>query len=169
VRVLVAYLSQTGSTKKVAETIFGAITQQKEIKRLDELQSLEDYNLIFIGFPVHNFGPDEQATSFLEKIDADRRIALFITHAAPEGGPVVQGWIQKFIDAARNTNVCGVFNCQGELSQQVKEAMLNHPSPEIRRWAQVDNSQGQPDDSRLQKAKIFAENMVKKVFGGYVE
>ena len=167
-RVLVAYLSQTGSTKKVAEAIFGAITQQKEIKRLEELESLDEYGLIFLGFPVHNFGPDEQTTKFLEKIDANRRIALFITHAAPEGGSVVQDWIQKFIDASRNANICAVFDCQGELSQEVKNAMLNHPSPEIRGWAQADNSQGQPDDSRLKEAKIFAENTIKKVVGGHV-
>jgi flavodoxin len=167
--VLVAYLSQTGNTKKVAEVIYGAITQQKEIKCIDELQRLAGYPLVFLGFPVHNFGPDEHAKNFLEKIDANQRVALFITHAAPEGGSVVQAWTQKFVDAAKNAIICGVFDCQGELSQQVKNAMLNHPSPEIRGWAQADNSQGQPDGSRLEKAKIFAENTIKKEFGGYVE
>ncbi len=168
-KILVAYISQTGSTKKVAEAIFSAISHQKEIKRLEELKSLEGYNLIFLGFPVHNFGPDEQTKTFLEKIDQKQKIALFITHAAPEGGPIVQDWIQKFSDAAKKSTVCGVFDCQGELSQLVKDAMLNHPSPEIRCWAQADNSQGQPDNRRLEKARVFAESTIKELSEGRFE
>jgi flavodoxin len=133
-RILVAYMSQTGNTKKVAEAIYDMVPQQKEIKHIEEVQSLDGYNLIFLGFPIHNFGPDEQSANFLKLKTKNRNLALFITHAAPEGGPVVQNWVQKFADAAIGANICGLFDCQGELSQQVKNAMLNHPSVEIQRW-----------------------------------
>jgi flavodoxin len=126
-RILVAYMSQTGNTKKVAEAIFDSVPQQKEIKHIGEVQSLDGYNLIFLGFPVHNFGPDEQSANFLKLNTKNRNLALFITHAAPEGGPVVDDWVQKFADAAKEAIICGLFDCQGELSQQVKSVMLNHP------------------------------------------
>ncbi|HLN89994.1 MAG TPA: flavodoxin family protein [Candidatus Binatia bacterium] len=166
-KILVAYMSQTGNTKKVAESIFGAISQKKEIKRVDELQSLEEFNLLFLGFPTHNFGPDKNVMKVLENLVKNRNIALFITHAAPEGGPVVEGWVQKFVDASKEARkIYGVFDCQGELSQQVKNAMLNQPNEDLRRWALSDNSQGQPDETRLENARKFALETVSKFCGG---
>ena len=50
-KTLVAYLSESGKTRRVAEAIFEAIPEEKKIKRIDEVQSLEGYNLVFLGFP----------------------------------------------------------------------------------------------------------------------
>ncbi len=161
-KVLIAYMSQTGNTKKVAEAIYGEIPAPKEIKRVEEVTSLEGYDLAFLGFPMHIFGPDEQVVNFLKSHVKDRTIALFITHASPEDAPPLQGWIQKFKDAAVGANICGVFDCQGELSQQVKTAMLSHPDPQVRAWAQADESQGQPDATRLERARVFARETMKR-------
>jgi flavodoxin len=59
-KVLVAYMSRTGNTKKVAEAIYDAISQPKEIKRVEDVTSLEGYDLSFLGFPIHGFGPDKK-------------------------------------------------------------------------------------------------------------
>lgn len=59
--------------------------------------------------------------------------------------------------------VVDVFDCQGARSQQVKTVMLNNPNPQLRAWAQNDNSQGQPDATRLEKAREFAKETMKKV------
>ena len=75
-KVLVAYMSRTGNTKKVAEAIYGAIPQPKEIKRVEDVTSLEGYDLAFLGFPMHAFGPDKQVKKFLETHVKDRAIAL---------------------------------------------------------------------------------------------
>jgi flavodoxin len=163
-KVLVAYMSQTGNTKKVAEAIYSAIPQPKEIKRVEDVTSLEGYDLAFLGFPMHSFGPDEPAKTFLETHVKDRAIALFITHMAPEGFQPLQGGIQKFKDAAVRANIVGVFDCQGQADQQLKTRMLNSPNPQLRRFAQADNSQGQPDETRLERARTFANeimNMLK--------
>jgi flavodoxin len=37
VKVLIAYMSQTGNTKKVAEAIYDAIPQPKDIKRVKDV------------------------------------------------------------------------------------------------------------------------------------
>ena len=50
-RILVAYMSVTGNTRKVAEAIYDVITEEKEIGELKDLESLEGYDLIFLGFP----------------------------------------------------------------------------------------------------------------------
>jgi len=162
-RVLVAYLSQTGNTKKVAEAVYSAIPEPKEIKRIEDVTSLEGYDLTFLGFPMHMFGPDEKVKTFLGTHTKDRAIALFITHMAPEGFQPVQVGIQKFRDAAAGANIVGVFDCQGQACQELKTNMLNSPSPQLRMFAQVDYSQGQPDATRLERARAFANETMNKV------
>jgi len=164
-KVLVAYMSQTGNTKKVAEAIYGAIPAPKEIKRVEEVTSLEDYSLSFLGFPMEWFGPNEKAKQFLENYTKGKTIALFITHASQEeGGAVLEGWLEKFKQAASNANLIGLFNCQGQLSQQIKQYMSSHSNPDYRRWAEGDTSQGQPDATRLERARRFAAEIIKVKF-----
>lgn len=161
-RVLVTYQSQTGNTKKVAEAIYEAIPEPKDIKPIQEAQSLEEYDLTFLGFPVHGSGPNPKAKSYLENNTKDKQIALFITHAAPEDAPEMPESVQKFCDAAGEANILDVFHCQGQLSSIVKTVMRFAPDPQIREWARTDNSKGQPDASRLEKAARFAKGVMEK-------
>jgi flavodoxin len=161
-KFLVAYISKTGNTKKVADAIYDVIPQPKEIKRIEDVTSLEGYDLSFLGFPIHAFGPDKQAKTYLETHVKDRTIALFITHMAPEHAPELKGWIQKFRDAAVGANIIGVFDCQGELRDGfMKMAVRFHPDSHVR--SSVGLSKGQPDATRLERARTFASEMMNKV------
>jgi flavodoxin len=160
-KVLVAYLSQTGNTKKVAEAIYGAIPEPKEIKQVEDVTSLEGYDLAFLGFPIHASGPDKKVKTFLETHVKDRAIALFITHAAPEGAPPLQGWIQKFREAALGANIVGIFDCQGQASRLIRIIMRMSRSPGVR--ASARGSQGQPDATRLERARTFAVETINKL------
>ena len=160
-KVLIAYMSQTGNTKKVAEAIYDAIPQPKDIKRVKDVTSLEGYDLSFLGFPIHGSGPDKQAKTFLETQVKDRAIALFITHMAPEEAPPLQGWIQKFKDAAVGANIIGIFDCQGQASRLIKTVVRINPNPQVR--ASVRASQGQPDAARLERARTFANEIMNSL------
>ena len=162
-KVLVTYYSETGNTKKVAEAIYNAVTEPKEIKPLKEVKSLDGYGLVFLGFPVQGSGPNPKARAYLESNTSGKRIALFITHAAPEDAPEMPECIQKFKDAAAGADVVDVFHCQGQLSGIIKTMMRFMPDPQIRAWAKMDKSKGQPDAGRLEKAGVFASNVLKLV------
>jgi len=163
VNVLVAYMSRTGNTKKVAEAIYGAIPQPKEIRRVEEVTSLEGYDLTFLGFPMRLTGPDKQAKAFLETHVKDRAIALFITHMAPESHPRLQERFQKFRDAAVGANIVGIFDCQGQASRRIKIIMRFSPNPRLRAAAREDSSQGQPDATRLERARTFANEIMNRL------
>ena len=77
-KILVTYFSQTGNTKKVAEAIYGEIEGDKELKEFPEVESLEGYNITFVGFPMQAFGPAQQAKDFLTSQCTGRKIALFL-------------------------------------------------------------------------------------------
>jgi flavodoxin len=162
-RVLVAYTSRTGNTKKVAEAIYGEIEEEKAIKDFDNITNLDDYDLVFVGFPIENFGPCEKARKFLKSFCVGKTIVLFITHAAPEYLPVVQRWLTKCIEAASESNIGAVLNCQGELAEDVRQSMLKSPDPMIRAWAEkAIMSKGQPDTTRIERTRLFVKELLKK-------
>jgi flavodoxin len=166
VRVLVTYLSQTGNTQKVAEAIHGEISGDKTIKKLEEVESLDEYDLSFIGLPIHAFGPAAPAKKFLEAHSPGKRIALFITHAAPEESEEVKGWLKRCSEAASEADIVNMFDCQGELAQPVIELLLGSNDPKMRAFGELGPmTKGQPDGTRLERAKAFARETMAKVTG----
>jgi flavodoxin len=163
-KVLVAYMTKTGNTKKVADAIYGEIRDEKEIKPIDEVDSIDGYDFAFLGFPIHQMGPDKKTVKLLEKLCVGgRKVALFITHASPEDGPDLPPWLELFKQAARGANLVGLFSCQGELAKGVKRMMSIMPNRKFRMWAKMDNSQGQPDQARIDRARAFARETMKKL------
>lgn len=162
--VLVAYMSQTGNTRKVAEAIFETIEAVKEIKALAELGSLEGYDLAFIGFPLQGGQPAGEAKNFLERHGEGRSIAIFVTHASPEGRLGIEECLGKCKAAAIGANVLGVFDCQGELSEVIADFMSKSGDPELAEAARRRSATiGQPDAARLERARVWA----KKVLASY--
>ncbi len=56
-KILIAYLSQTGNTEKIAKAIYEEASPAHEVetKKLEEVsaENLSGYDLIFIGSPIH--------------------------------------------------------------------------------------------------------------------
>ena len=163
-KALVAYLSKTGNTKKVAEAIYEALDCEKEIRPVAEVSGLAGYDLSFLGFPVQKLGPDPKAVKLLQSLcQPGRDVALFITHAAREDEPLLVGWLDGFRQAAASANVVGCFDCQGQLAKGVKFIMSIVPDRQLRGFAKRDDSQGQPDATRIERARAFArETLAKK-------
>ena len=164
-KALVAYMTKTGNTRKVAEAILEGIDAEKEIKPVDEVSTLEGYDVAFLGFPIHQMGPDKKTVKLLKKHCAGgRKVALFITHASPEDGPDLPPMLDKFMQAAGGAEIVDMFHCQGELAKGIKRFMSIWPNAQFRKWAREDNSQGQPDASRIERARSFAREVMKKNF-----
>ena len=163
-KVLVAYQSQTGNTKKVAEAIYAEIKADKDIKEIKDLDSLQGYDLYFVGFPIQAYGPANVTKVFLENNAAGKDIALFVTHASPEDRDILQEWLGRCRDAAAGANLIGMFNCQGELAKDVADFMLNSGDAQLAEWAKErDTTIGQPDETRLERARAFAREIMQKV------
>jgi flavodoxin len=163
-KTLVAYFSQTGNTRRVAEAIYEIVTGEKEIKTLDQLQTLEGYDLTFIGFPIIGFGPAPQAKEFLGKYANGVKVALFITHAAPEDEEGLGTWLDKCREAAASANLVGTFDCMGELSEQIADYLIKSNDPVLKAFGERrGETLGQPDATRLHRAREFARGVIEKV------
>ncbi len=166
-KVLLAYLSSTGNTKKIAEAIYQEIDGEKEIKPIGEVEDIRAYDLSFLGFPTHGYGPDKKTKALLERFCKDgSKVALFVTHGAPENEPDVPEWMVRFKQAAAGAELVGCFDCQGELAKGVKFIMKISPNKEMRSQAKRDNSKGQPDATRLERARSFARETMNTMGTG---
>jgi hypothetical protein len=157
-------MSKTGNTRKVAEAIFGEIRDEKRIKSIDEVDSIEGFDVTFLGFPTRQMGPDKRTGKIIEKHCVNgRNVVLFVTHAAPEDSPDLPPMLDKFRQAARDANIVDMFDCQGELDKITKRIMSIFPDARLRRRAKEDNSQGQPDNTRLDRARAFSRNVMDRL------
>jgi flavodoxin len=165
-KTLVTYYTQTGNTRKVAEAIYEGIPDDKEISPLSELEDFGAYDLIFYGFPIQAGNPAKDAAEFLGEKAAGKRIALFITHGAPEDAERVGPWLDGSRDLISEVGaeLVGIFNCQGEASQDIINFLLNSDDPERQRYGrEASEARGLPDEGRLERARSFASEVVGKL------
>lgn len=147
----------------MAQAIYDEIPGEKDFMPICDVPDSSIYDLIFLGFPVHQFGPDKKAKMRMKQhCVPGRKVALFVTHAAPESEPELQEWLSKFRECASGAEILGFFNCQGQMSMPVKMVLRLSRDKKLRDWAKIDSSKGQPDESRIAKARVFAKEMLEK-------
>ncbi len=162
-KVLVTYYSQSGNTKKVAEAVYGAIQAGKDLAEVETVDSLDGYDLVFLGFPIHAYGPAKPAGEFLQNKAGGKRLAMFVTHAAHEDAPPLLEWLEGCKQAAAGTDLVGFFHCQGELAEDIAGFMSQSGDPGLEAWAKERASTlGQPDQARLERARVFARETVER-------
>jgi flavodoxin len=155
-KTLVAYLSWTGNTKKVAEALFEELGGEKVIKKVGEIQDLDEYDLIFIGFPVHSHSVPIKIEQLLKKIPAGKKIALFSTHGSLTGSRLSREALEHASILASKSKILGTFSCRGKVSNEAMEALSK--SPEHRAWVEMATSaKTHPDENDLDDARSFAK------------
>lgn len=119
-KTLITYSSKTGNTKKLAEGIYEGIQfEDKVILPIKDVTSIEEYDVILVGYWVDKSGPNEEAKNFLSTIKG-KKVGIFATlgywpdteHAwtsLKNGEALVQ----------ENNKVIGKFICQGKLDEKI--------------------------------------------------
>jgi len=155
-KILVVYFSQSGNTKKIAEAIFEALKGEKAIQSIDETQQLEEYNLIFIGFPVHSHSVPLKMQNFLKTIPRNKKIAFFSTHGSLTGSRLSREALEHAVILASKAKVLGTFSCRGKVALKALEVLKK--SPEHEAWTDMAASAAiHPDQRDLEEAKAFAK------------
>jgi flavodoxin len=165
-KVLVTYMSQSGNTKKLAEAIYEEIQVEKEIRTWKEIESFDGYDMIFVGFPIHQFGVSKLEKDFLEKHTKDKKIAVFVTHATPPQAPYLQPQLDRCKGAVAEANLVGFFNCQGELSKDIAEVLKNMDNPEMQKFGEMrDITLGHPNNEEVEQSRKFAIEIMNNQIG----
>jgi flavodoxin len=157
-KTLVTYFSRTGNTKKVAEAIFAGLDGDKDLKSMEKAHPLDEYSLVFIGFPVHSHSVPYKVEEFLKTIPAGKKIALFCTHGAFPGHRLSREAIEYAVVMAAKAKVLGTFAVRGRLSMQALDALGR--SPEHQEWTDMAASANtHPNETDLAEAKVFARRI----------
>ena len=154
---LIVYSSQTENTKKLANVIYENLEGEKDILSVDEAQSLEEYDRLFIGFWFQAGKPDPKTIEFLEKADKGFKIFLFATHGAAKGSDHVKNAVNYARNLLKNAYITGVFTCQGEVNPKVLAKVKQKPEPPV--WiGDADDAVGHPNEEDcLALKKIITE------------
>jgi len=149
-RSLVVYYSETGNTEKVAKAIARAVAG--DVKRVEETKpdELVDYDLIFIGTPVHGSGPAKKIENFLDELpqlSGKKAVAFCTMHI---GGDEMTFKIIKEKFEKRGVIFIDSFSCLGW------SRLVANFGPRI-------FNKGRPNEEDLRKAVEFAKKAVEEI------
>lgn len=169
-KILITYFTQSGNTKKLAESIFeGCLNEDTELKPIDEidLQSLKNYDLVFLGSGIY---ASRVHKSLGKLINQDQELptnfAFFCSHASldsyQDGFKVVKRKIGE------SSSIIAEFDCCGDnigVPEAMRNAMLEKLPPEKRKEAEEHQKwlKGRPNEEDLENAKKFAQSIINKL------
>jgi flavodoxin len=158
--VLVTFYSETGNTKKVAEAIFASIRHiRKKLLPIDLTDDVDQYDLIFCGFPVMNHSVPAQTTRFLQDIPKGKKLAFFATHGSLRGGEKAIAAFYAALSLAHGQTILGTFGCRGQVKFELLDSLMEQP--QNRTWAnEAQSANGHPDPADLEDARDFATLML---------
>jgi flavodoxin len=124
----VIYYSRTGNTRKIAEAVAkGACAKCIPVEKISEIED----KLLFLGTPVHAFGPSRPILDFLRKCDwSGKKVALFCTYAGLGNKRTLRK--MKAEVERMGGKVVGEFSCRGRF----KIFGRGKPTPEDERRAE---------------------------------
>jgi flavodoxin len=131
VKVLTAYSSKTGNTKKVAEAIHALMPEGSVLAALPSAPAPEDFDFIALGFWVDKGTADALALEYLRKING-KKVGLFMTLGASPNSEHAKKSMSavKALLEPHNT-VVREFICQGKidpaLSRMFEKFPAGHP------------------------------------------
>jgi flavodoxin len=161
-KVLVTYYSDTGNTKKVAEAVYGGIKEAtKDIMPLADVGSVDEYDVVFCGFPVHAHSVPPKVASFIKSMPEGTKVAFFATHGSLRGGELAIAAFYEATKLAAPLKILGTFGCRGRVKGSIIDALME--KVEHRPWAlEAQSAASHPDQGDLEDAARFADLMITK-------
>jgi flavodoxin len=156
---LVLYSSQSGNTKKLADSIYATLPSDKKISPIDKAPGLlSDFDFIAVGFWFQGGKPDPKTARFLPQLK-NIKIFLFATHGAAKGSVHAQQGMAAAKELAAGATVVGTFSCQGEVNPKVLETAA--AKPEKPPWLHdAPGAIGHPDQNDLSELRQLIAELV---------
>ena len=163
-KLLITYHSDTGNTKKLAEAIYESIDDSKTMLPFDKVDDTSRYDVIFIGFPIHQFGPCQSAKDFINEKVNEKKVTLFATHAMPLKAPRYKSIEESCRSAVKDNDLVGLYTCQGELSEEIAQFLSNSEDKKLKAFGKKRKETiGHPNNEEITAAAEFAKNILNQI------
>ena len=114
-KALVTYYSETGNTEKLAQGIYDGIKEaEKDVIKIGELDGVDGYDVVFIGFPVQSHGVPGKVAKFAKGLPKGTKVAFFATHGSLRGGELAITAFYEAVTLASDLTVLGHLRLSGE-------------------------------------------------------
>ncbi len=162
-KALVTYYSDSGNTELVAKGLFeGLKAKDKTLKKISEVSSLNEYDIIYCGFPVVEHSVPTKMQTFMKSIPANSKVAFFATHGSVRDGKKAKTAFEAAGTLVKSSKILGTFGVRGKVAQSVIEALEN--KLEHKSWIEeAISATKHPDESDLKDAADFANKMLEKI------
>ena len=144
---IIVYSSQTGNTRKLAETIKDVLADSSQIYHIEDAPDPSEFDEIYLGFWLMAGKPDPKAQAYLQKVKT-QKLFLFATHGAASQSAHAKNAIEAAKKLAPEADIIGTFNCPGEVNPSVLEKVRSKPEPPV--WLDdAPDAEGHPDEADL--------------------
>ncbi|WP_372807139.1 flavodoxin family protein [Pontiella sp.] len=162
-KVLVAYSSATGNTRKVAEAIHLALPDA-DLCPVGHAPNPEGYDLVFLGCWIDKGLADEAARAYMSKLHG-KPVALFATLGAYPDSKYAADCMDAVSELLSACTVVDRFVCQGAIDPKLVEWMKGLPKdhgygPTTSRKKLWRDAESHPDDADLEAAADWAEGVL---------
>lgn len=130
--ILITYSSVTGNTKRLAEGIFNNLSKEDnlniEIKPIKEVESIENYESVLVGYWVDKGGPNKEAADFMKTIK-NKKVGIFATLGAyPDSAHAFNSLVNGEELVKESNEIVGKYICQGAVSPKLIEKFKTYDS-----------------------------------------
>ncbi len=181
-RILVAYYSETGNTKQVAQAMYEAasIDNEAEIKRIQDIlvDELTKYDLLILGACCHDTDLARPFKRFLDTLPPNPhfKLAGFFTHATftPEHTArrkeLFAQWAGrceptfKRVSQEKGIDFLGSFHCMGAASDPIEKFIHQEIITSEEEWDEYyPELKRHPNSDDLDNAKKFVVKILTKL------
>ncbi len=161
-KILIAYHSKTGNTKKIAEAISDALKEETpQLKSIKEVDDPAVYDFVILGFPVSAHSAPVSVQNFIRALPEGIKLAIFSTHGSQRGSRMAEEAVAHATGLAKGVKLLGSYTCRGAVDPGLLEELTT--KPEHRAWVtEAQSADGHPDEADLEDAATFARSVLKK-------
>ena len=168
-KVLVIYFSQTGNTEQIAKAIHQEAQFNDAVLLKPEetnVSSVSDYDLVFLGTPIHAGWISANAKEFLESFSGSLKLAGFVTHASPAFEKTsIEVGLKTLDEITKEKGIkyLGCFDCQGRLIPELHDIVKLSRGLSDEEWSErMAQSDPHPNSEDEGNAKAFAKDVLSK-------
>lgn len=179
-KILVAYFSETGNTRRIAEAIGEEATaggHDVHIKTVAGISAsqLDKYDVVFLGSTCHSSDLAAPVKKVLKSMPEGSRFKLagFVTHSTfmPEAGALQKKMYERWagkcpatfetLSKKKRIDFLSFFHCQGAPSPQIEAFIRGKVIPDEKQWDEyIADARKHPTAEDIEAAKEFARNLL---------
>ncbi len=164
-KILIAYSSNTGNTKKIADAMYEECTKA-DFLNIKDVKEFESYDLIILGGWIDKGTFNNEVIERLDEIK-NKNVVFFFTLGKRPTDMHAYRCVQNIKKSLtkNNNNVLGHYHCMGQISKQLRDKMseMFKASKKEKLDEKWELSNNRPNEKDVVGAKEFIKAILEEL------